>query len=176
MLLYTTDYFDSGFLTFQQAIDIAIIEYHMPPTSELQRDNLIISLQRHPYPDYLDDGFIFILQGQFPLFLMLSYMCTAPIIVKDVVLEKERKLKVFVFKHLISTNISCKKIEICASLVLNTTGCTGPPGFHVIIPREKGILFSFFCLSGTLFFFFFCVRTTTIFLQFSSHTNKTYTI
>ena len=53
-----------------------------------------IRLQRSPYPEYNNDAFIIVLQGQFPLFLMFIYLCTVPCIAKDVVQEKEKKLKV----------------------------------------------------------------------------------
>ena len=104
MLYCWAEYWSSGFLHFQRAIDTSIIQYHSP-TADLTDENLNITLQRHPYPEWLDDPFVIILQGQFPFYIMLTFLCTAPIIVKDVVLEKERKLKVFL-KHFESTSAS----------------------------------------------------------------------
>ena len=51
-------------------------------------------LERFPYPPYRDDVFVFVIQIQFPFIILLSFIVTAPSISKDIVLEKERKLKV----------------------------------------------------------------------------------
>ena len=85
-------YYRLGFLSLQWAIDKAIMMAHGVSADDLH--NISMRLQRHPYPEYLSDDFIFVLQGQFPLFIMLIYLCTVPLITKDIVLEKERKLKV----------------------------------------------------------------------------------
>jgi len=53
-----------------------------------------VQLKNFPYPPYLNDVFLFILTVQFPFFIMLSFIVIAPTICKDVVLEKEKKLKV----------------------------------------------------------------------------------
>jgi len=53
-----------------------------------------LQLKSFPYPPYLDDIFLFILTVQFPFIIMLSFIVIAPTICKDVVLEKEKKLKV----------------------------------------------------------------------------------
>lgn len=53
-----------------------------------------IQLKRHPYPPYNDDKFVLVIQQQFPLILILSFVLVALNVVKDVVHEKERKLKV----------------------------------------------------------------------------------
>lgn len=58
-------------------------------------DNVTINLRRHPYPAFNDDNFILVIQQQLPLILMLSFVLVALNIVKDVVHEKERKLKVW---------------------------------------------------------------------------------
>lgn len=55
---------------------------------------LEMTLRRHPYPPYNDDNFVLVIQQQFPLVIMLSFVLFALSIVKDVVHEKERKLKV----------------------------------------------------------------------------------
>lgn len=72
-------------------MDQSILLYHTP-TANL--NGLRITLQRHPYPDWIDDPFVLVLQAEFPFAIMLTFLFTAPIIVKDIVLEKERKLKV----------------------------------------------------------------------------------
>ena len=59
-------------------------------------DNVEVQLKSFPYPTYYDDRFIVVLQLQLPFMIMLSFIVTAPVICKDVVLEKEKKLKVCV--------------------------------------------------------------------------------
>ena len=56
--------------------------------------NVDVDLQRFPYPSFIDDRFILVIQQQFPFIILLSFIICAANIVKDVVLEKERKLKV----------------------------------------------------------------------------------
>jgi len=56
--------------------------------------NVDVMLKSFPYPPYLNDIFLFILTTQFPFIIMLSFIVIAPTICKDIVLEKEKKLKV----------------------------------------------------------------------------------
>ena len=78
-------------MAIQRAVDLSIID-------ELSRgitsSDVDVRLKSFPYPPYFDDNFVSILQTQFPFIIMLSFIVTAPTIVKDVVLEKEKKLKV----------------------------------------------------------------------------------
>ncbi|XP_032221027.2 phospholipid-transporting ATPase ABCA3-like isoform X2 [Nematostella vectensis] len=83
------EYYDEGFLAIQHAIDKSILEYKGVDIF----NNLTIGLRRYPYPAYLDDPFILVIQQTLPLLLMLSLVVTALYIVKDIVHEKERKLK-----------------------------------------------------------------------------------
>lgn len=87
-------YFESGFLSIQHAVDSSII-------GKLSRNNNLtgslntnVSVKRFPYPDYVHDNFILVIQQTLPLLLMLSLFFTALNIVRDVVFEKEKKLKV----------------------------------------------------------------------------------
>ena len=57
-------------------------------------------MQRMPYPAFIDDKYLVALQAWLPLILLLSYLYPAVNIVKSVVYEKEKRLKV------------CKKICI----------------------------------------------------------------
>ncbi|XP_061181930.1 phospholipid-transporting ATPase ABCA3-like isoform X1 [Saccostrea echinata] len=92
-------YYKEGFLALQTNINKAIYETVIGnDTTGQQRlseftgdDN--IKLRRHPYPPYNDDKFVLVIQQQFPLILILSFVLVALNVVKDVVHEKERKLK-----------------------------------------------------------------------------------
>lgn len=63
-------------------------------------DDVDVNMQRFPYPPYTNDPFVAVLQSQFPFIVLLSFIIIAPNICKDIVLEKERKLKVTTTKNL----------------------------------------------------------------------------
>lgn len=56
-------------------------------------------MQRMPYPKYIDDKYLVALQSWLPFVLLISYIYPAINIVKSVVYEKEKKLKVSVYLH-----------------------------------------------------------------------------
>ncbi|KAH3872038.1 phospholipid-transporting ATPase ABCA3-like isoform X2 [Dreissena polymorpha] len=82
-----------GFLAVQHAVNMAVIKVAEGGNSPNMTPYADMSLIRHPYPAYNADNFILVIQQQFPLILMLSFVLVALNIVKDVVHEKERKLK-----------------------------------------------------------------------------------
>ena len=51
-------------------------------------------MQRMPYPPYIDDTYLVALQAWLPLILLLSFLYPAVNVVKNVVYEKENRLKV----------------------------------------------------------------------------------
>lgn len=87
-------YFREGFLAVQHAVDRAI----MHSLNKTAAANVLwktrVVLSRFPYPAYKYDVFILAIQNQLPLLLVLSFTYTSLNIVRGVVLEKERKLKV----------------------------------------------------------------------------------
>ena len=85
-------YFEEGFLSLQHAVDFAIIKKYIK--GNLTDVNTTVSVKRFPYPDYIHDPFIVAIQTTLPLLLMLSLIFTALNIVRDIVYEKEKKLKV----------------------------------------------------------------------------------
>ena len=98
-----TDYEASGFLSLQLAIDQAIIAHsnsanNMPSNSDSNAKGRVtgaftLRLQRHPYPPY-DVDYFMKLRVNFLGFYVLFMLCTVFYIVKDVIEEKENKLKV----------------------------------------------------------------------------------
>jgi len=89
-------YYYEGFLAIQRAVDLQIM-YELGGTSAMQAlNNTEVQLKSFPYPPYNKDPFIVIIQTQLPFMIMLSFIVTAPVICKDIVLEKEKKLKVIV--------------------------------------------------------------------------------
>jgi len=83
-------YFEDGFLSIQHAVDFAIIKFK----GNMSDVDTIVSVKRFPYPDCIDDPLIMAIQTILPLLLMLSLIFNALNIVRDIVYEKEKRLKV----------------------------------------------------------------------------------
>lgn len=84
-------YYKEGFLTLQDGVSRVLIEM----LSGKSTNDIDIEMRRFPYPIYADDKFLVALQGWLPLIIMLSFIYPALNIVKSIVHEKERRLKVF---------------------------------------------------------------------------------
>jgi len=83
-------YFYERFLEVQRAVDISIMS-ELGGGSALQDTNVM--LKSFPYPPYNEDPLILYL-SYMPFVTFVSFMATASAICRDVVLEKEKKLKV----------------------------------------------------------------------------------
>ncbi|KAM9425735.1 phospholipid-transporting ATPase ABCA1 [Pholidichthys leucotaenia] len=81
-------YIWGGFAYLQDMIDHAIIR-----TQTSKSQPLGVFAQQMPYPCYVDDGFIQSIGNILPMFLVLAFMYNVCMTIKDVVLEKERRLK-----------------------------------------------------------------------------------
>ncbi|XP_021358402.1 ATP-binding cassette sub-family A member 3-like [Mizuhopecten yessoensis] len=87
-------YVREGFTALQNAINNAVIELQGALNNGTDSNKHVeLGLRRHPYPPYNDDNFVLVIQQQFPLVIMLSFVLVALNIVKDIVHEKEKKLK-----------------------------------------------------------------------------------
>ncbi|GFS03123.1 ATP-binding cassette sub-family A member 3 [Elysia marginata] len=82
-----------GFLAIQDAVDNAVVQEFLSGASLAQFRSTQKRLQRHPYPPYKKDNYVLVLQQQFPIIIMLSFVVIVLGIVRDIVLEKERRLK-----------------------------------------------------------------------------------
>ena len=87
-------------------MDFAIIKYK----GKYQDLDMKVSVKRFPYPEYIRDPFILAIQQSLPLLLMLSLIFTALNIVRDIVYEKEKKLKVRKFDSELLVYIRCCSI------------------------------------------------------------------
>ncbi|CAL9693308.1 unnamed protein product [Knipowitschia caucasica] len=89
----TPGYYREGFLAVQHAVDRAIIRSHGGAASHslLQKTRVIMS--RFPFPAFIYDVYILVIQNQLPLLLVLSFTYSGISIVRFIVQEKERKLK-----------------------------------------------------------------------------------
>ena len=83
-------YFEEGFLSLQHAVDSSLIKYK----KDITEFNATVDVKRFPFPDYVHDNFILVIQNSLPLLLMLSLFFNALNIVRDIAYEKEQKLKV----------------------------------------------------------------------------------
>ncbi|XP_041634758.1 phospholipid-transporting ATPase ABCA1-like isoform X2 [Cheilinus undulatus] len=81
-------YIWGGFAYLQDMMDHGIIRVHTSKTQPLG-----VFAQQMPYPCFVDDGFIENIGGILPMFLVLAFMYTVCMNIKDLVLEKELRLK-----------------------------------------------------------------------------------
>lgn len=89
----TPGYYREGYLAVQHAVDRAIMRSHSGANANslLQKTRVIMS--RFPYPPFIYDVYILVIQNQLPLLLVLSFTYSAVNLIRFVVQEKERKLK-----------------------------------------------------------------------------------
>uniref|UniRef100_A0A8C2JZ56 ATP-binding cassette, sub-family A (ABC1), member 3b n=1 Tax=Cyprinus carpio TaxID=7962 RepID=A0A8C2JZ56_CYPCA len=90
----TPGYYREGFLQVQHAVDRAIMKAYNSTAAAALLKRAQVLLARFPYPAFIYDVFILAIQNQLPLLLVLSFTYTSLNIVRAVVQEKERKLKV----------------------------------------------------------------------------------
>uniref|UniRef100_A0A8C1UZU8 ATP binding cassette subfamily A member 3 n=1 Tax=Cyprinus carpio TaxID=7962 RepID=A0A8C1UZU8_CYPCA len=90
----TPGYYREGFLQVQHAVDRAIMKAYNSTAAEALLKRAQVLLARFPYPVFIYDVFILAIQSQLPLLLVLSFTYTSLNIIRAVVQEKERKLKV----------------------------------------------------------------------------------
>ncbi|XP_060066261.1 phospholipid-transporting ATPase ABCA3-like [Ylistrum balloti] len=84
-------YYETGFLALQYAIDKAIIDNKYPSNTLGTTYN--IQLKKMAYPSFVEDDLTATLPTIMPLFLMLSFIVTVFTSTKNIVLEKETKIK-----------------------------------------------------------------------------------
>lgn len=97
LLLPHSGYIREGFLAVQHAVDRAVMQYHANASTHQLFEKLTVIAKRFPYPPFISDPFLVAIQYQLPLLLMLSFTYTSLSIIRAVVQEKERKLKVTLF-------------------------------------------------------------------------------
>lgn len=86
------DYFNNGFLYVQHEINRAMASFRQPST-EYFYNRIRLAMQRYPFPPYQRSNFLFYLQIFFPLNFLLSFLSIALELTKDIVKEKELRLK-----------------------------------------------------------------------------------
>jgi len=91
-LIFILDYIDTGFLLLQYEVDRAIIKQKSGKANFF--DDINVKLKRMPYPPYMVDPLLTAMQANLPLLLMLGFILYVIQTTKNIVYEKERKLKV----------------------------------------------------------------------------------
>ena len=90
-------YYQHHFIYWQHAINTAILATTLADDEEAQAAAMLemeqVALHRFPFPEYLSDGYLFAIQFGLPFLLMLSLVYTALSITRNIVHEKEKKLK-----------------------------------------------------------------------------------
>ncbi|XP_056591567.1 phospholipid-transporting ATPase ABCA1 isoform X2 [Triplophysa dalaica] len=77
-----------GFIYVQDLVERAITRLHTD-----KEPNTGIYVQQMPYPCFVDDAFIRVLNRSLPLFMTLAWIYSVAMIIKGVVYEKEARLK-----------------------------------------------------------------------------------
>ncbi|XP_059176011.1 phospholipid-transporting ATPase ABCA3-like [Physella acuta] len=87
------EYSREGFLAIQHAVDDSLMKEFLTDEAFVKYKSTNLKLKRQPYPPYKEDNYVLVLQQQFPMVVMLSLIVIVLGIARDIVLEKERKLK-----------------------------------------------------------------------------------
>ncbi|CAO2642148.1 ATP-binding cassette sub-family A member 17 [Lemmus lemmus] len=160
-------YSKEAFLAIQHAVDKAIMRHHAPNATLNMFKNLQVLLQRFPFGPHIQDPFFVILQNEFPLLLVLSFICVELIIISSILLEKEKKLKEYMcmmglesWLHWVAWFITFFISVLIAVSVMTILFCTKIN--HVAVFRNSNP-----CL---IFIFLMCFATATIFFAFMMST------
>lgn len=111
------------------------MHYHANASAHQLFQKLTVITKRFPFPPYISDPFLIAIQYQLPLLLMLSFTYTSLTIIRAVVQEKEKKLKVTLCAWLCSILASqCENAGSRDSLkrVGLPQGCCHEPGLHPV--------------------------------------------
>uniref|UniRef100_A0A8D2JSN9 ABC transporter domain-containing protein n=1 Tax=Sciurus vulgaris TaxID=55149 RepID=A0A8D2JSN9_SCIVU len=160
-------YYKEGFLGIQHAVDKAIMQHHAHNASTDMFERLSVLLQRFPHGPHIQDGFFLVLQNEFPLFLMLSFICIQLIIINTVLLEKERKLKEYMYMmglnswlHWVAWFIMFFISVFIAVSVMTILFCTKVENVAVFKNSDPSLIFVFLmCFAIATIFFAFMIST-----------------
>ncbi len=85
-------YYKEGFLAVQRILERVIVLEH---NSSADVDDIQVLLQRFPFPPYLEDKLVkYVIYYNLSFIMVLCLLVVVPNMAKEVVLEKEYKLKV----------------------------------------------------------------------------------
>ncbi|XP_069859783.1 ATP-binding cassette sub-family A member 17-like isoform X1 [Dipodomys merriami] len=163
----TPGYHKEGFLAIQHAVDKAIMWHHAHNATVNLFESLSVLLQRFPYGPHVQDKFFMVLQNEFPLLLMLSFICIELIIINSITLEKERKLKDYMcmmgldsWLHWVAWFIMFFISVFIAVSVMTVLFCTEMNNVAVFKNSDPSLIFIFLtCFAIATIFFAFMIST-----------------
>ncbi len=132
-------YFTFGFIYIQDMLEKAIVELKTNQESAYG-----LSMQMQPYPCYINDKFVMAISRSFPLFMVLAWIYTVAMMCKDIVYEKEMRLKEFMrvmglsnlthwFVWFITSFVMMFFVTVILSLVLKYGKIIQYSGFSVLL-------------------------------------------
>ncbi|XP_071520079.1 phospholipid-transporting ATPase ABCA3 [Panulirus ornatus] len=167
-------YYDEGFLAIQHAVDMAVAEYFGPVHPDT---HYALKMQRMPYPAFIDDKYLVALQAWLPFVLLVSYIYPAINIVKNVVYEKEKKLKESMkmmglqnWLHWSAWFIKSIMFLATSTIIITILLCThwhGPESLAVLSKSDPSLVFVFLLLYTTCSICF-CFFLSTLFSKANS--------
>lgn len=146
-------YFQNGFLFIQHFISRAYAISQKPNSSKFYKQ-LNLKIQRFPYPPYNDDKFLFSLQFIFPIIMMISFIYPCVNLTKNIVLEKELRLKEIMkimglkdWMHWSSWFIDSFIWNIITIIIITILFCTKfSNNVSIITNSDPSLIFLFFLL------------------------------
>uniref|UniRef100_A0A452RCQ7 ABC transporter domain-containing protein n=1 Tax=Ursus americanus TaxID=9643 RepID=A0A452RCQ7_URSAM len=160
-------YSKEGFLALQHALDKAIMQHHAHNATAQLFEDLTVLVKRFPHGAHIQDMFLLILQNEFPLLLMLSFICIELIIINSVALEKEKKLKEYMcmmgvdnWQHWASWFIVFFISALIVVSFMTILFCTQVTGVAVFRNSDPRLIFVFLlCFAAATIFFAFMIST-----------------
>ncbi|EDM03819.1 rCG33522 [Rattus norvegicus] len=141
--------------------------HHAPKAALDMFKNLQVSVQRFPSGSHIQDPFLVILQNEFPLLLMLSFICVELIITNSILLEKERKQKEYMYLmglenwlHWVAWFITFFLSALVTVSGMTVLFCTKMNGVAVFRNSNTTLIFIFLmCFAIATIFFAFMMST-----------------
>lgn len=167
-------YFQNGFLFIQHFISRAYAIFQNENVSTKFYDKLNLTIQRFPYPPYNDDKFLFSLQFIFPIIMMISFIYPCVNLTKNIVLEKELRLKEIMkimglkdWMHWSSWFIDSFIWNIITIIIITILFCTKFSHNASIITHSDPILIFLFFLLHSIATISFCFLLSSFFTNVS---------
>jgi len=164
-------YRQEGFLALQLAVEKAVAKHIADDDDEKIKDinDIDVRMQRFPYPPYLDDDFLYVLEAGLHSFTYIALTPTVFSITKELVLEKERRLKemmklmgmssfvnwlAWITKYMIMLTISMLIFTFVVCIDFGTGAIMNQSDFTVIFVYYELYAFSTicFCFAVSVFF------------------------
>nr|KAF6439582.1 hypothetical protein HJG63_000031 [Rousettus aegyptiacus] len=160
-------YNKEGFLAIQHALDKAIMWHHAHNATTKMFESLNVFVKRFPYGAYVHDKFFLVLQNEFPVLLMLSFICIELIVINSIALEKERKLKEYMcmmglhnWQHWVAWFIMFFISALIVVSFMTILFCTEIKNVAVFTNSDPSLIFVFLmCFAIATIFFAFMIST-----------------